>query len=238
MTAGSTSGRCSRTRRRNRRTRSAAARCDDDLLRGDLVSESGTVTAIVVSFDEDRIDAVRGGVIQQIHDLVDPKLPPGIRAYYNGSLEISETYNRITLDNQIKFTPPILLFTILAIYAAFRSWRKTMLAMFAILVSILWTLGLYSLMGFSYNVLSSMLVPLVVVLAIADDVHIMQRWDEARRHHDNERAFKETVVAPGDAAVRRQRDHRPRHAVARHQQRRRGQRRSGSARRSGSWSTS
>ncbi len=33
---------------------------DDDLLRGDLVSEDGTVTAILVSFDEDRIDAVRG----------------------------------------------------------------------------------------------------------------------------------------------------------------------------------
>ncbi|MBA2303218.1 MAG: RND family transporter, partial [Acidobacteria bacterium] len=166
---------------------------DDDLLRGDIVSENGTVTAIVVSFDEDRIDAVRGGVIQRIHDLVDPNLPAGIRAHYNGSLEISETYNRITLDNQMKFTPPILVFTILAIFAAFRSWRKTMLAMFAILISIFWTLGLYSLMGFSYNVLSSMLVPLVVVLAIADDVHIMQRWDEARRHEDDETAFKETV---------------------------------------------
>jgi len=71
----------------------------DDLIRGDLVSDSGAVTAIVVSFDENRIDAVRAGVIQRIHDLVDPKLPPGVKAYYNGSLEISETYNRITLDN-------------------------------------------------------------------------------------------------------------------------------------------
>ncbi len=58
----------------------------------------------------------------------------------------------------------------------------------------LWTLGLYSLMGFSYNVLASMLVPLVVVLAIADDVHIMQHWDEERRHGDNEHAFKATVA--------------------------------------------
>jgi hypothetical protein len=165
----------------------------DDLLRGDLVSESGSVTAIVVGFDEDRIDAVRGGVIQKIHELVDPRLPSGIRAYYNGSLEISETYNRITLENQLKFTPPILLFTVLAIYAAFRSWRKTMLAMFATLMSVFWTLGLYSLLGFSFNVLTSMLVPLVVVLAIADDVHIMQRWDEARRHGSDEAAFKETV---------------------------------------------
>ena len=105
----------------------------DDLLKGDLVSDDGRVTAIVVSFDEERIDKVRGGVIQQIHDIVDPRLPQGIAAYYNGSLEISETYNRITLDNQRKFTPPILLFTILAIYAAFRSWRKTGVAMFAVL---------------------------------------------------------------------------------------------------------
>ena len=165
----------------------------DDLLRGDLISESGTVTAIVVSFDEDRIDAVRGGVIRRIHELVDPRLPQGVRAHYNGSLEISETYNRITLENQLKFTPPILVFTILAIYAAFRSWRMTMLAMFATLMSILWTLGLYSLLGFSYNVLTSMLVPLVVVLAIADDVHIMQRWQEARRDGSDEVAFKETV---------------------------------------------
>ena len=167
---------------------------EDDLIRGDLVSEDGLTTAIIVGFDEDRIDDVRAGVIQQIHNIVDLKLPTGVRAYYNGSLEISETYNRITLDNQLKFTPPILLFTVLAIYLSFRSWRKTLLAMFAVLVSLLWTLGLYSLMGFSYNVLASMLVPLIVVLAIADDVHIMQHWDEERRHGDVEQAFKATVA--------------------------------------------
>ena len=165
----------------------------DELLKGDLVSDDGRVTALVVTFDEERIDKVRAGVIQQIHEIVDPRLPQGIRAYYNGSLEISETYNRITLDNQRRFTPPIFVVTILAIYLAFRSWRKTLLAMFAIAVSVLWTLGLYSLLGFSYNVLSSMLVPLVVVLAIADDVHIMQHWDSVRREADNEAAFKHTV---------------------------------------------
>jgi predicted RND superfamily exporter protein len=167
---------------------------EDDLLRGDLVSEDGRVTAIIVSFDEERIDQVRAGVIQKIHDVVDPRLPAGIRAYYNGSLEISETYNRITLDNQRRFTPPIFVFTLLAIFVAFRSWRKTLLALFAILVSVIWTLGLYSLLGFTYNVLSSMIVPLVVVLAIADDVHIMQHWDGVRRRLDNERAFKHTVA--------------------------------------------
>ena len=46
---------------------------EDDLIRGDLVSEDGTTTAIIVGFDEDRIDEVRAGVIQQIHDIVDPE---------------------------------------------------------------------------------------------------------------------------------------------------------------------
>jgi predicted RND superfamily exporter protein len=165
----------------------------DDLIRGDLVSEDATVTAIVVSFDEDRIDDVRAGVIQRIHDIVDPGLPAGVRVFYNGSLEISETYNRITLENQYKFTPPILLITVIAIFVTFRSWRKTLLTVFAVAVSVFWTLGLFSLLGFSYNVLASMLIPLVLVLAIADDVHIMQHWDEQRRTGDAEQAFKATV---------------------------------------------
>ena len=166
----------------------------DNLIRGDLVSDSGAVTAIVVSFDEKRIDAVRGGVIQRIHDIVDPKLPPGVKAYYNGSLEISETYNRITLANQRTFTPPIFIITLLAVYLSFRSWRKMVLTIVAVGISVLWTLGLFSLMGYSYNILSSMLVPLIVVLAIADDVHIMQHWDEERRHKSAEASFKATVA--------------------------------------------
>ena len=59
---------------------------------------------------------------------VQTELPSGVKAYYNGTLEINETYNRVTLDNQRKFTPPILLFTLGAIFVTFRSWRKTLIS--------------------------------------------------------------------------------------------------------------
>ncbi len=161
-----------------------------------------------------------------------------MKAYYNGSLEISETYNRITLDNQRKFTPPIFVITLLAVYLTFRSWRKTLLTIVAVGISVLWTLGLYSLMGFSYNVLASMLVPLIVVLAIADDVHIMQHWDEERRHKSPEEAFKATVAHLATPLLGRKRARRrsaccrwPRATSWRSA-------RSASVRRSASWSTS
>ena len=58
----------------------------------------------------------------------------------------------------------------------------------------MWTLGLYSAMGFSFNILTSMLTPLVVVLAIADDVHIVQHFDhELRATGSKEHAFKSSV---------------------------------------------
>ena len=167
---------------------------DDAMLRGDLVSDDGTVTVIVVSFDEDRIDDVRSGVIDQIHGLVDPRLPAGMRAYYNGSLEISETYNRITLANLQNLTLPILGLTVAAIYFMFRSWRITVLLASAVLVSTVWTMGLFVAMGFSYNLLASMLPALVMILAIADDVHIVQHFNhELRATGNKEHAFKSSV---------------------------------------------
>jgi len=121
-------------------------------------------------------------------------LPAGAVAHYNGSLEISETYNRVTLRNQILFTPPILLIIIAAIYVMFRSLRLTVLTLFAVLVSTLWTVGLYMWAGYGFNVLTSMLPPLVLVLAIADDVHIIQHYTQCRREGaGHEAAWKHTV---------------------------------------------
>ena len=166
----------------------------DPLLRGDLVSDNGMVTAVVVGFDEDRIDDARGDVIEEIHRIVDPRLPHGMRAFYNGSLEISETYNRVTIANTRNLTPPILALTIAGIYLMFRSWRITALLVVAVLVSAVWTMGLYVEMGFTYNVLASMMPALVLILAVADDVHIVQHFNhELRATGSREHAFKSSI---------------------------------------------
>jgi predicted RND superfamily exporter protein len=170
----------------------------DPLIRGDLISDDASTLSILVNFDEDRIDDVRAGTIERIKEAVRRHLPRGVTDHYNGSLEISETYNRVTVANTKKFTAPILLLTLLSLYAMFRSWRTTLVTMFAVLVSVLWTLGLYSLMGFTFNVLTGMLVPLVVVLAIADDVHIVQHFNETiREHGDRAVAFRSAVAHLG-----------------------------------------
>jgi predicted RND superfamily exporter protein len=168
---------------------------DDPLLRGNLVSEDGTVTAVVLTFDEDRIDEVRARVIDQVRALVERSLPEGFTAHYNGSLEISETYNRVTVANTVQLTPPILVITLIALYVMFRSVRTTLMIFVAVGVSVVWTLGVYSLLGYEFNILTSMLTPLVVVLAIADDVHIVQHFDhELRETGDERQAFVSSIT--------------------------------------------
>lgn len=167
---------------------------DDPLLRGDLISADGRVAGIIVTFDEERIDAVRGAVLEQIRGVVDRELPEGFEAHYNGSLEISEAYNRVTIANTRNLTPPILAITIAVLYWMFRSASRTLLIVMGVGASVSWTLGLYGLTGYSYNILTSMLTPLVVVLAIADDVHIVQHFDLALgRTGSSEEAFKSAV---------------------------------------------
>ena len=48
-------------------------------------------------------------------------------------------------------------------------------------------------MGFGFNILTAMLTPLIVVLAISDDVHLIHHYDHERRHCGGEEAFKATV---------------------------------------------
>ena len=123
-------------------------------------------------------------------------MPPGFEAFYNGSLEISETYNRVTIANTRDLTPPILAITLIALYWMFRSIRKTLRDLrrrSASACSGRWAST--RLLGFDFNVLTSMLTPLVVVLAIADDVHIVQHFDhELRATGSKKQAFKSSIT--------------------------------------------
>jgi predicted RND superfamily exporter protein len=101
----------------------------------------------------------------------------------------------VTVANTLELTPPILALTLIALFVMFRSVRTTLIIFVAVGVSVVWTLGIYSLLGFGFNVLTSMLTPLVVVLAIADDVHIVQHFDhELRASGDKKRAFISSVT--------------------------------------------
>jgi predicted RND superfamily exporter protein len=166
----------------------------DVFLRDELVSRSGHVAALVVTFDERSLERDRPAILGEIYETVGSRLPPGLTAYYNGSIEINETYNRVTVENQQRFIPPILFLTLVAIYVLFGSLAHALVVLICIVLSVVWTLGAYSLLGFGFNILTAMLTPLIVVLAISDDVHLIQHYEHQRQRGTTEEAFTSTVT--------------------------------------------
>ena len=147
---------------------------------------------------------------------------PASKAYYNGSLEISETYNRITLANQRTFTPPIFLITLLA--------RLPVVPLVA-------QDAADDRRGRRQRALDARPV-------LADGLQLQRPRQHARAARSSCSRSPTTCTscstgtrsgahksargrvqgdgrAPGDAALRRQRDDGARHGVARHQPRRR-----------------
>jgi hypothetical protein len=167
----------------------------DPSLRGDLVSSDGRLAAITVIFHDEKADPVRGELLEAARRVAEEGRPANVGLYFNGSLEISQEYDRVSMANMRNYTPPMFLLIVLSIYLLFRSWSRVFIVFFTTLLSIAWTLSLFGLLGYSYNVISTMIIPLVTILAISDDIHLLQRFDRTlAKTGDRKAAFIDTVA--------------------------------------------
>jgi predicted RND superfamily exporter protein len=153
----------------------------DELFRNDLVSSDGTLTTMLIIFDEEKADPERGRLLEEIREIMDGDKIDETDVFYSGSMEISKEYDRFTMENQRDFTPPLIVLIIISILFLFRSFSKLFIVGFVVAVSLVWTVGFYSLLGFSFNVISGMLIPLIVILSISDSIHILEYHDEVSR---------------------------------------------------------
>lgn len=167
----------------------------NEIFRDDLVSSDATLTTMLITFDEEKADRERSKLLGRIRDIMEDGLIGGIRLYYSGSMEISKEYDRFTMQNQRSFTPPLIALIIISMLLLFRSVMKLLIVMFVVGVSVAWTIGIYSLMGYSFNVISGMLIPLIVILSISDSIHILEYHDEvSRKTDDREATYVDTLT--------------------------------------------
>ncbi len=166
----------------------------NDLLRGGLVSADGSAAALVVTFDEDRADEHRMELLTTIRAIMNEGLKGGARLHYTGSMETSKEYDRFTLQNQRDFMLPLILMISVSILLLFRSFFLLIIIGTVVAASLTWTAGIFTLMGYSVNVISGMLTPLVGFLSISDSIHILEYHDEVRRTTEDRRSlFTKTV---------------------------------------------
>ncbi len=165
---------------------------EDELFAGYLVSRSGTLGAIVLVFDD--MDArVMAQTVAQIEACMEQDRPAGVGTFLSGDIMVNHEFNRVTEQNETILPILGLVVIVVIVYVLFRSPAKIGIAVAVILMSLCWTLGFHSLLGLSFNALSGMIIPLIIILSVSNTVHIMEYFEEVRENANAEHSFVNTV---------------------------------------------
>ena len=149
---------------------------------GNLVSESGDVTALVVYFNNfsDR-EYIQGGIHEQIMAIVEEEQGDH-EIFMTGSPFFKFAMVDLLVDDLI-WTPPlitILLAIVLAI--SFRTVLGVITPLLTVGVGVILTLGTIAALGYSLSMISVLVPPLLMILGFSYAVHVTSEYHQQRRN--------------------------------------------------------
>jgi predicted RND superfamily exporter protein len=166
---------------------------EDELFRDYLVSHDGKFTAIVITFEDIPSGEIDKSFLQA-EEMAYKGKPEDLEVFFSGDMRIYFEFNRFTKQNQVIFPFLVIPIICIFIFVLFRSLSKVLIILLVIGMSLCWALGFYSVLGFTSNVVTGMLIPLVIILSVATSIHIIEYFGEARRKYSKKEAFISTMT--------------------------------------------
>ncbi len=149
-------------------------------VRDALVSADGRALLLAVQLagaDLDNSEIERSVLAGIDRVLEDPEFAD-LQVHRAGSPVFNRALTELNQRDNALFTPLALVIIALLLSALFRSVLPTALALGVVGMSLVWTLGVMGWLGVSMNITTSLLPPLLMVIAVADAVHIIAAYIE------------------------------------------------------------
>jgi uncharacterized protein len=169
------------------------------LYRENLVSANGRGAAINVFF-EPLSDAQYAalGLDGKIREILDAAEGPE-QFYYTGAAHVKLAAVRLMRRDLMFFTPIALGVVILSLWISFRTKRGVILPLAAVIIALVWTLGVLVLCGRALTLGTSILPALLLVVGSSYAIHVMARYYEQSEEGTErvlvvERAFERVWV--------------------------------------------
>jgi len=145
----------------------------------------------------DNIDAIRGQIIEEVEEAIQPAFSGAEKAYRMGGIGV--IYNALNqaaiMDSAVFSTLSyVVIFFCLILFLA--SLPFTLLAMAAIFLAMTLTLGVFAFAGNSINMVTMILPTLIMVIGIADMVHILVHYArvfQTQASMTREEAIRDTI---------------------------------------------
>jgi predicted RND superfamily exporter protein len=147
----------------------------NEIIRGKLLSEDGTLALVVLSLDKDKVsDIGLEKTVREIEQVVESALAPTqLRAQLAGApimqLEIRNAVQRDRIVyNGLGFALGALIALIF-----FGSFRHMLIAVAGPAAGVLWSLGVIGFLGFKLNLFVNVITPLIIVNGFSDSMHLV-----------------------------------------------------------------
>jgi predicted RND superfamily exporter protein len=155
----------------------------DPQIAGRLLSEDGTATAILLSYPDKLVYAdelvIGEGLWKTV--LSEEKKHPDLSLHPTGVPAFLSVFRALTFRELKVLYPAVVLCMILILWVSFRNVRAVLVPLAVITIASIWTLGTIRLCG-SYLTSATIVVPaVVVVISVADTIHIINQYFESVR---------------------------------------------------------
>jgi hydrophobe/amphiphile efflux-3 (HAE3) family protein len=178
----------------------------DDLLDGTrfvnwLISADGSRLLLAARLDLPLQDLdSRRVVIKEFESLLRSLAPNDVNLYFSGVSVVELAYEQQVLKDQVIATTLTTAVLVLLLYWAFGNARSVLVCLTPVLIAIPATLGLMGWMGLPLIIINTAVPAIVLVIGIADAVHMLSFWLEARGDgEDQATATRSMLTATGKA---------------------------------------
>ena len=145
-----------------------------DMYAGNLVSEDGRYALIMVKLDSDADTLL---AVDSMDSIIAKEDQGGqYKHYRTGAIFFGVDGDRAAKQDLRRLLPTVILIVLLVLYMTFRTVRGTLIPLVAVLVSVIWAMGLVAALGQSLTTVGIAIPIILVSVGSAYGIHVMNEY--------------------------------------------------------------
>jgi predicted RND superfamily exporter protein len=165
-------------------------------VRDALVSQDGRTVVLSVQLEGAELhnNAVENETLDAIDAVLSRPAYAGLAPHLAGAPVFNRELSYLNQRDNALFTPLAVAIIAVLVAALFRSLLATGLVLAVVALTVVWTQGLMSWLGVPMNITTSLLPPLLMVIAVADSIHLLTNYlDRLTEDGDRNQALRWTI---------------------------------------------
>ncbi len=149
-----------------------------DLVTQSLISNDGTTTAIIIELESISSNMKKRELLTQIMNSAKEIAGNAVTLHFSGTPFIEVEINDLTRRDNFKFAPITLAIILLIVTFLFRKISLSILTLLNICLIEIWGIGFFTSCGEAMNMVTVIIPPVLMAIAVADSIHILAHYRE------------------------------------------------------------